>query len=127
MSFLTSLQAYLYPGKGVAEYALGEWSDDLDGEKDKSYLSISFQNSERPGVISQTRIVELFVVSPAQAHIRPGGRVSAFESAEKLIQYIIGKPVSSCFANVIPIAGIIGPKVTADKRHVYMIPLAITF
>ena len=45
--------------------------------------------------------------------------------ADAIIEYIASNPSSSCFASVIPIAGIIGPKATEENRLVSTITLEI--
>ena len=81
----------------------------------------------RPGVISQHRMIELWFVSIANVNDIDGAKMEAYEKAEAICQYMVDNPTSSCFANVIPIAGIIGPKDTKDMRQVYIIPVEVTY
>lgn len=50
----------------------------------------------------------------------------AYEKAASIVQYINDNPKSSCFANVIPITDIIGPKTSDEGRNIYKITLQVT-
>lgn len=127
MNLIKAFTEYLAPVLDGALPWLGMWEDVNENNKRAEYLSINLQPAARPGVISQTRMIELWFVSQANVNDIDGAKMAAYEKAEAICQYMIENPGSSCFANVIPIAGIIGPKDTTDMRQVYLIPIEVTY
>ena len=127
MNLIKAFTEYLAPVLDGALPWLGTWEDVNENNKRAEYLSINLQPAARPGVISQTRMIELWFVSQANVNDIDGAKMAAYEKAEAICQYMIENPGSSCFANVIPIAGIIGPKDTTDMRQVYLIPIEVTY
>ena len=127
MNLIKAFTEYLAPVLDGALPWLGMWEDVNENNKRAEYLSINLQPAARPGVISQTRMIELWFVSQANVNDIDGAKMAAYEKAEAICQYMIENPGSSCFANIIPIAGIIGPKDTTDMRQVYLIPIEVTY
>lgn len=127
MNLIKAFSAYLEPVLDGALPWLGMWEEVSEDNKRSEYLSINLQPGTRPGVISQHRVIELWFVSQANVNDIDGAKITAYEKAERICQYMVDNPTSSCFANVIPIAGIIGPKDTVDMRHVYLIPVEVTY
>lgn len=127
MNLIKAFASYLAPVIGAARPCLGEWDEVNEKNKGVEFLSINLKPGLRPGVISQTRMVELWFVSIADVNEIDGAKMAAYEKAEAICQYMVDNPTSSCFANVIPITGIIGPKDTEDLRQVYLIPVEVTF
>lgn len=125
MNMLKAVTEYLAPVIGDIVPCLGEWEDgDEDGATE--YLSINFNGGPKPGVIATFPIIDIWYASARGAPDRAGGKARAYETAERIAQYIRDNPRSSCFANVIPITDIIGPRTSNEKRHVYKMTLQIT-
>lgn len=125
MNILNAIEEYLSPVTGGIVLTLGEW-DDGPEDGDNEYLSVNMNGAPRPGVIADFPIIDLWYASARGAPDQAGGKIKAYEKADSILQYIKSNPKSSCFANVIPITGIIGPRTSNEKRHVYKITLQIT-
>lgn len=125
MNILKAITDYLSPVMGEIVPTLGEW-DDGPEDGDAQYLSINFNGGPKPGVIADFPIIDLWYASARGAPDRAGGKAASYDTASRILQYIKDNPKSSCFANVIPITGIIGPRTSNEKRHVYKITLQIT-
>jgi hypothetical protein len=125
MTTLDALIEYLTPAAGSLELCLGEW-DESTGEERTEYLSINFDAGAKPDVIATFPIVDLWLVSVRGVNDIAGGKIDWYRRCAAIHQYILDNPSSSCFANVIPIAGIIGPKTSEEKRAIYKITLELT-
>jgi hypothetical protein len=126
MNLAEALRDYLTPALAGATICLGPWSDER-ADSAATYLSINFDGGGRPGVISRSRNIDLWFATEMGVRDVPGGVLAGYEKAQAILEYIEDNPVSSCFANAIPIAGIIGPKDTAGTRQAYYIPIEVTF
>lgn len=125
MNIVRAITDYLAPVMGATEPTLGEW-DDGEEDGDAEYLSINFNGGPKPGVIAEFPIIDLWYASRRGVPDQAGGKIQSYETANRILQYIKDNPKSSCFANVVPITGIIGPRTSNEKRHVYKITLQIT-
>lgn len=125
MNIVKAISDYLAPVIGDIVLTLGEW-DDGPEDGGTEYLSINMNGGPKPGVIADFPIVDLWYASRRGAPDQAGGKMRAYETADRISQYIKDNPKSSCFANVIPITAIIGPRTSNEKRHVYKITLQIT-
>lgn len=125
MNIVNAISEYLSPVLGDIIPTLGEW-DDGPEDGDAEYLSINLNGGMRPGVIADFPVVDLWYASRRGVPDIAGGKMQSYATADRILQYIKSNPKSSCFANVIPIAGIIGPRTSNEKRHVYKITLQIT-
>lgn len=125
MNLVEAIVDYLAPVLGSIEPVLGEWEDGPE-EASVEFLSINIEGGLRPGVIAKFPIVELWYASKRGAPDAAKGKMDAYRTASRILQYIEDNPRSSCFTNVIPITGIIGPRTSNEKRHVYKITLQIT-
>ncbi|WP_288937080.1 hypothetical protein [uncultured Sphingomonas sp.] len=126
MNLAEELRKYLTPAAPGIELCLGPWSDERKDAR-KRYLSVNFDGGQRPGVISKTRNIDLWFATEQDVRDVVGGVAIGYATASQILEYIEDHPASSCFANVIPIAGIIGPKDTEHKRQAYYIPIEITY
>lgn len=125
MNIVNAIAEYLAPVLQGIELTLGEWDDGSeDGETE--YLSINLSGGPKPGVIAEFPMVDLWYVSRRGVPDQAGGKMLSYETVDRIAQYIKDNPKSSCFANVTPITGIIGPRTSNEKRHVYKITLQIT-
>lgn len=104
---------------------MGEWEDGVD-EGGVEFLSINLEGAPRPGVISQVSYVDFWYVSKRDQADMTGGKKSAMDVALGIMQYIQDHQSSSCFVNVIPITGIIGPKATEQKRLAFKFTVEFT-
>lgn len=125
MNIVKAMAEYLATVISGIELTLGEW-DDGPEDGDTEYLSINMSGGPRPGVIASFPIIDLWYASKRGVPDQAGGKMTSYETASRIEQYIRDNPKSSCFANVIPITGIIGPRTSNEKRHVYKITLQIT-
>ena len=125
MNIVRAITDYLAPVMGAIEPTLGEW-DDGDEDGDAEYLSINLNGGPKPGVIAEFPIIDLWYASRRGVPDQARGKIQSYETANRILQYIKDNPKSSCFANVVPITGIIGPRTSNEKRHVYKITLQIT-
>jgi hypothetical protein len=116
---------YITPALGTVVPCMGEWEDGQD-EGAVEFLSINLEGALRPGVISQTNFVDFWYVSKRDQADMIGGKKAAMETALGFMQYISDHKSSSCFANVIPITGIIGPKATEQKRLAFKFTVEFT-
>lgn len=125
MNLFEAVVDYITPALGSIAPCAGEW-DDSPEEALTEFLSINMDGGLRPGVISQTGFIDFWYVSKRDQADMPGGKTAAINSALNLMQYIQDHPSSSCFANVIPITGIIGPKATEQKRLAFKFTIEFT-
>lgn len=125
MNIVNAMSEYLEPVIGDIVLTLGEW-DDGPEDGDVEYLSINLSGAPKPGVIAEFPIIDLWYASRRGVPDQAGGKMLSYEAVNRIAQYIKDNPKSSCFANVISIAGIIGPRTSNEKRHVYKITLQIT-
>lgn len=125
MNIVVALTEYLAPVLGDATVCLGAW-DESPGEEDTEFLSVNMDGGSRPGVISRSRIIEMYYVSKAGSADLDDGKMDAFNRAYEIVQYIEDNTKSSCFANVILFTGIIGPKETERMRQVYQFSIEVT-
>ena len=104
---------------------LGEW---VEGPEDAGarFLSINMESSPRPGVVAQAQNLRLYITSQRNGDDIAGAKWDAYEMATALAAYIVDKRTSSCFENVVLLAGIIGPMTTTQGRACYEINLQIT-
>lgn len=125
MNILDPIIEYLSPALGDIQPTLGEWED---GSEDGAteYLSINFNGAPKPGVIARFPIIDLWYASARGAPDRSLGKEDAYRKASAIAQYIKDNPKSSCFANVVLITDIMGPRVSNEKRHVYKLTIQIT-
>lgn len=125
MSFFDNIVEYITPALGGAVPCAGVW-DESPGEELTEFLSINLDGGGRPGVISKTAFVDFWFVSKRDQADMVGGKKAAINSALAILEYIEDNPSSSCFANIIPITGIIGPKDTEHKRLAFKITVEFT-
>ena len=125
MNIVTHLTEYLAPVLVGLAPCLGEWDESPD-EGNTEFLSINLMGGPRPGVISRFHLIDLWYASKRGTADDAGGKMRAYNKAAEIAQYINEHPSSSCFANVIPITDIIGPRTSDEKRHVYKITLQVT-
>lgn len=125
MNIVVALTEYLSPVIGDAAVCLGSW-DESPGEEDTEFLSVNMDGGSKPGVISRSRIIELYYVSKVGSADLDGGKMNSFNRAYEIAQYIEDNPKSSCFANIILFTGIIGPKETERMRQVYQFSIEVT-
>jgi hypothetical protein len=126
MTFIKKLLEYLEPQLYDLSPTIGEWSEKPEDDATR-FLSINYDGGLSPGVASVTPMVRLLIVSSRDEINAPGGRMGWAVRAEEFLSYIRANPVSSCFASIIPIAGIIGPQATTEGRLVYQLTLELTY
>lgn len=105
---------------------LGMWRE-TEATAGKQYLSINLHPGSRPGVVSKVVHVELWYASERESADMDGGKEKAYLKAQEILDHIDSKHNSECFARVISLSGIIGPKETEHLRQAYMIPIEITY
>lgn len=126
MNVITKVAEYLAPVLGDIKPCAGVWDEGAD-EARSSFLSINADGGGRPGVISRNSFIDFWYVTPQNQADKDGGKLEATNKAYEIIQYISDNPSSSCFANVVPITGIIGPKTTEHQRLAFMFTVEFTY
>lgn len=116
---------YITPALQGVTPCMGPW-DEGPEEASVEFLSINLDGGLRPGVISRTRYVEFWYASKRDQASMDGGKSAAMAVADRISQYIHDNPSSSCFANIIPITDIIGPKVTEHQRLAFNFTIEFT-
>lgn len=125
MNIVTHIADYLSPVMDGLSPCLGEWSEGPE-EAETEFLSINLNGGMRPGVIARFHLIDLWYVSSRGTQDDEGGKMRAYNKASSIAQYINDNPKSSCFANVVPITDIIGPKTSDEGRNIYKITLQVT-
>lgn len=125
MNTVDALIEYITPALGTISPCLGVW-DESPGEELTEFMSIILESGARPDVIATFQSVDLWLVSVRGVDDMPGGKIGWYRRCDEILQYISANPSSSCFANVIPITGIIGPMTSEEKRAIYKITLELT-
>ena len=125
MNIVTHITEYLAPVMTGLAPCLGEW-DESPEEGNTEFLSINLMGGPRPGVIARFHLIDLWYASKRGTQDDAGGKMRAYEKAASIAKYINDNPKSSCFANVIPITDIIGPKTSDEGRNIYKITLQVT-
>lgn len=125
MNLFDAVIDYITPALNGATLCTGAW-DESPGEELTEFLSVNLDGGDRPGVISKSAFVDFWYVSKRDQADMVGGKMAAMRSALSLLEYIEDNQASSCFANVIPITGIIGPKDTEHKRLAFKITVEFT-
>lgn len=125
MNLFEAVVAYITPVLNGITPCSGAW-DESPGEEATEFLSINMEGGLKPGVISKTNYVDFWYASKRDQADMVGGKTAAISTALALMQYIEDNPSSSCFVNVIPITGIIGPKDTEQKRLAFKFTVEFT-
>jgi hypothetical protein len=125
MTTIDALTEYLAPAAGSLELCLGKW-DESPGEEATEFLSIVLEPGARPDVIATFAVVDLWLVSVRGVNDIAGGKMEWYRRCNGILQYILDNPSSSCFANIIPIAGMIGPMTSEEHRAIYKITIELT-
>lgn len=107
------------------ETALGDW-EEAPNDSATRFLAIMLETGPRPGVVERFNNVRLYVTSQRNAQDIAGAKWEAYELASSLESYIVENPKSSCFENVVLLAGIIGPIMTTQGRACYEINIQLT-
>lgn len=104
---------------------LGPWTDNEKDAKRK-FLSMYFDGGSPPGPASESAIIHLWYASPRNGSTANGGQLAALADVQAIRAFLKELPPVRPFANVVPITGIIGPKVADGGRIVYTMTIEVT-